>query len=148
MRSQFSTAWMGSKQVRKQRKFRANAPLHLKHIFLSAHLSKTLKQEHKSRSLPLRKGDEVLIMRGSFKKRKAKVISIDLKNTRVALEGIQRSKKDGTKVNVYFHPSNLTIQSLNTDDKRRLQKDVKPAEKKVEKTEKKTKENKNASNKS
>jgi len=59
-------------------------------------------------------------MRGNFRKKKAKVISINLKNSLVTLENMQRSKKDGTKVNVYFHPSNLQIQSLNIDDKKRL----------------------------
>ena len=59
-------------------------------------------------------------MRGSFRKKKAKITSIELKDSRVILEGIQRSKKDGTKVNVYFHPSKLQIQSLNLDDKKRL----------------------------
>ncbi len=71
--------------------------------------------------MPIRKGDEVLVMRGSFKKKKVKVISVDTKRTRVVLEGIQRAKKDGTKVNVFFHPSALQINSLNLDDKKRLQ---------------------------
>ena len=59
-------------------------------------------------------------MRGAFKKKKAKITSVDLKNIRTVLEGIQRTKRDGSKVNVYFHPSNLQIQSLNLDDKERL----------------------------
>ena len=83
-------------------------------------MSKSLREKHGKRNLPLRKGDEVLVMRGSFKKKKAKVTSIDLKHSRIALEGIQRAKKDGIKVNVYFHPSALQIQSLNLDDKKRL----------------------------
>jgi ribosomal protein uL24 len=59
-------------------------------------------------------------MRGAFKKKKAKVVSVDLKNTRVALESMQRTKKDGSKVNVFFHPSVLQIQTLNLDDKQRV----------------------------
>jgi len=70
--------------------------------------------------MPVRKGDEVLVMRGSFKKKKAKITSVDLKQTRVVLEGIQKSKRDGTKVNVYFHPRALQIISLNLDDKERM----------------------------
>ena len=120
MKSKFSTHWQASRQPRKQRKYLANAPLHLRHKFLSANLSKLLKEKYGKRNLPLRKGDEVLVMRGAFKKRKAKVVSVDLKGSRVALEAIQRTKKDGSKVNVYFHPSVLQIQTLNLDDKERV----------------------------
>src|SRR3989304_7489115 len=120
MKKEFSSHWLSSKQPRKQRKYLANAPLHIKHKFLSANLSKELRKKYAKRNLPLRKGDDVLIMRGAFKKKKAKVTSVDLKNSRIALESIQRAKKDGSKVNVFFHPSVLQIQTLNLDDKQRL----------------------------
>ena len=120
MKQEFSTSRLSSTQPRKQRKFRINAPLHIRHKFLSANLSKDLRKKYAKRNLPLRKGDEVLIMRGAFKKKKAKVTSVDLKNSRIVIEGMQRSKKDGSKVNVFFHPSVLQIQSLNLDDKQRV----------------------------
>lgn len=119
MKSAFSTSWLSSSKPRKQRKFTANAPLHIKHKFLSASLSKDLRKKHGKRALPLRKNDEVVVMRGVFKKKKAKVTSVNLKRTRITLEGIQRTKKDGTKVNVFFHPSALQIQTLTLDDKKR-----------------------------
>jgi large subunit ribosomal protein L24 len=120
MKSQFSTSWLSSKQPRKQRKYRANAPLHVKHKFLSAQLSKSLRQKYSKRSIPVRKGDEVLVMRGSFKKKKAKITTIEPKRSRIVLENIQRTKKDGTKVNVYFHASSIQIQTLNLEDKKRI----------------------------
>jgi len=120
MKSKFSTHWQSSKQPRKQRKFKANAPLHIKHKFLSVNLSKELRKKHSKRNIPVRKGDEVLVMRGSFKKKKAKVATIELKRTRVALENVQRTKKDGTKVNVWFTPSALQVQTLSLDDKKRI----------------------------
>lgn len=137
MKKTFSTKWVGSKKPRKQRKYRAEAPLHTRHRFLSSQLSKPLRKKHGKRNVPIRKGDEVLVMRGAFKKKKAKVSSVDLKRTRVVLEGINRSKKDGTKVNVYFHPSALQIQELVSEDKTRFST-----------TEKSTKEKQNAPNKS
>ncbi len=85
----------------------------------------------------------MLVMRGSFKKKKAKISSIDLKNTRVILEGIQRTKKDGTKVNVYFHPSVLVIQTLNSEDSKRI---APNKEKKKTEEQKVKQEKKNASN--
>ncbi len=149
MRSTFSTAWNSSRQPRKQRKFIANAPLHVKHNFLSAPLSKELRTKHKKRSIAVRKGDEVLVMRGSFAEKKAKVSSVDTKRTRVMLEGITRAKRDGSKVNVHFHPSNLQIIALNADDKHRLgttNTAVKPAAKPATVKSEKTQEKKNASN--
>ena len=119
MKKQFSTQWLSSTQKRKQRKYRFNAPLHLRHKFLNAPLSKELRKKHGKRSFPIRKGDEVLVMRGSFKKKKAKVASVDHKSSQVNLENMQRTKKDGTKVNIHFNPSKLQIISLNLDDKRR-----------------------------
>jgi large subunit ribosomal protein L24 len=132
MKKNFSPHWNASRQPRKQRKYIYNAPLHVKHKFLSAHLSKELRKKHGKRSLPLRKGDEVLVMRGSFRKKKAKVSSVNLKEGFAVLEGIQRSRKDGTKVNIPFHPSNLQIQTPNLDDKKRL------LNAKIEKKEKKS----------
>ena len=68
----------------------------------------------------MRTGDEVEIMRGSFAGKKAKITSVDVKRTRVVLEGITRGKKDGSKVNVFFDPSNLTIFTVNSDDRKRF----------------------------
>ena len=56
-----------SKQPRKQRKALYTAPLHKRHNLMSAHLSEQLKEEFNRRSFPVRKGDEVLIVRGDFK---------------------------------------------------------------------------------
>ena len=120
MKSLFSTSWKSSIQPRKQHKYRHNAPLHVRHKFLSAHLSKELRKKYSKRNLPLRKGDEVLVMRGAFKKKKAKVFSVDHGRPRVSLEGIQRTKKDGTKVSVVFNPRSLQIIALTLEDKRRL----------------------------
>jgi large subunit ribosomal protein L24 len=120
MKQKFSNNWIGSVQVRKQRKYRYNAPLHKKHSFLSAHLSKELRKKYEKRSIPLRKGDEVLIMRGSFKNKKGKIIDVNVKKSKVSVENINRAKKDGTKVNVYLNPSILVIHSLNLDDNKRL----------------------------
>jgi len=119
MKKIFSTSWKASRQTRKQRKYRANAPLHIKHKFLSANLSKGLRKKFGARNTEIRKGDNVKVMRGEFKKKTGKIASVDIKKTRVAIEGMQRKKKDGTKVNVYFHPSNLQIQEIK-EDKLRL----------------------------
>ncbi len=120
MKNKFSNSWIGSRQARKQRKYRENAPLHIKEKMMGANLSKELRKKYKKRNIPVRKGDEVKILRGKFKKKTGKISLVNLKKQKVAIEGIQNKKKDGTKINVYFDASNLQIKSLNEDDKKRI----------------------------
>ena len=120
MKQEFNKSWKASKQPRKQRKYVAKAPLHVKQKFVSANLSKELRAKHKVRSLPLRKGDEVKVMRGKFKRKKGKITGVMLNISKVTMEGIQIKKLDGSKSDVKLHPSNLQIQELNLEDKKRL----------------------------
>lgn len=108
-----------SKKPRKQRKFLYKAPLHLRRKMLSAHLSKELREKYKRRSLPVRKGDEVEIMRGEFKGKRGKITKVDLKNYKVYIEGITRKKTTGELVQVPIHPSNLKLINLNLEDEKR-----------------------------
>lgn len=89
---------------------------------LSSSLNKELREKYGKRSMPIRKGDGVVVMRGKFKKKKGKIAGVNLKKMKAAIEGIQRAKKDGTKVNVFFDPSKLQITELNLDDKERIKK--------------------------
>ncbi len=117
MKQKFSRFWKGSKQPRKQRKYRYNAPLHIKQKFMRSLLSKELREKHKKRSFSLRKGDKVKVMRGQFKKHEGKVDRIDLKKSKVYLSGVEVTKKDGTKTTYPFDNSNLIITELSLDDK-------------------------------
>lgn len=119
MKTQFSNAWKKSKQTRKQRKYRHKAPLHLKHLFLSSHLSKDLMKKYGKRNIPVRKGDTVKIVRGQFKNHMGKIEKVFLKKTRVYVEGAETIKKDGSKISYPLHPSNLIITTLNLEDKER-----------------------------
>lgn len=120
MRKNWSRYWISSKQPRKQRKYRYRAPLHIRHKFISATLDKKLREEFKKRSLPLRKGDEVLVMRGEFKGKIGKVSSVNLKKMKIFVEGIKRKKASGQEVEIPIDPSNVKITKLNLDDKRRM----------------------------
>ena len=119
MKKQFSNSWKSSKQVRKQRKYRARAPLHIKQKFLSAHLIKELAKKHGRRSIRVRKGDIVKVMRGEFKKHTGKVERVFTKKSKVQVEGVRMIKKDGTKIPYLIDPSNLMIITLDLTDKRR-----------------------------
>jgi len=93
------------------------APQHVRRKFVSAHLSPELRQRYMIRSLPLRKGDTVRILRGAYAGMEGKVRSVDLKNFRVTIDGVTREKADGTTVYVPIHPSNLMITKLDLSDK-------------------------------
>ena len=62
MKKIFSKHWKSSKQPRKQRKYLAKAPLHIKKKQLSATLSTELRQHPVTRNIELRTGDKVKTM--------------------------------------------------------------------------------------
>ena len=143
MRKKFSTKWKSSKQPRKQRKYLANAPLHIKRKLVGVNLSKELRKKYKKRSIPLRKKDTIKIMRGKFKGKKGKVMKVELKTQKVEIEGIQIKKQDGSKVNIKLRPSNLQLIELNVEDKKRnkaLNKEIKEKKQEEKVSEEKTKE--------
>ena len=99
---------------------------------MAATLSKVLRGKYGVRNIEVRKGDEVKIMRGKFKKKTGKVGAVDLKRTAVSIDGIEKLKKDGSKSAVKFHPSKVMIMSLNLDDQKRMKR-IKKVDDKVEK---------------
>jgi len=119
MKQLWSPSWKSSKQPRKQRKFRHNAPIHARHKFVSANLSPVLRNEYGKRSMSIRKGDEVEVMRGGFKKLKGVVDRVDVKKGKIYVENIKIKKVDGSEVLKALEPSNLRITKLDLDDKMR-----------------------------
>jgi len=117
---EFSKKWKSSKKVSKQRKYSYNAPLHLRNRFISSRLSKELSKKYGKRNMPSRKGDKVKIMRGQFKGKTGKVGRVDLKKTRIFIEGIEQNKIEGGKAPYPLHPSNIMITELNAEDKKRF----------------------------
>lgn len=131
MKKEFSTKWIASKQPRKQRKYRANAPLHLKKKFVSVNLSKELRKKHEKRNVVVKKGDTVKILKGKFKGKSGKISKVLLKISKVTIDGIQASKQDGSKVALKMQPSNLQITALNMEGNKRFDK-TKSEDKKTE----------------
>jgi len=106
-------------QPRKQRKAYYNRPLHLRQKEMTAPLSEPLVREHGVKRLPVRAGDTVMIVRGSFSGHEGKVVKVDLKKRRIHVEGATRSKADGTTIFVPIHPSKVVITKLDLSDERR-----------------------------
>lgn len=139
MKTTFSPTWNSSTQPRKQRKFRHNAPLHIRRKFLSANLAKDLRKELGTRSVEIVKGDTVKVLRGDFKGQKGLVERTDTSKLKVFVKDVKRKKINGTEVLVPLEPSNLQIVDINLKDEKRSKnlKKKKQAEKTSGKIEKK-----------
>jgi large subunit ribosomal protein L24 len=115
----FSSNWKSSRKRRKQRKYRYNAPLHIKRKFVSSHLSKELIQKHNTRNIQIVTGDKVKVLRGQFKGHTGKIEEVDIKKSRIFVSGIEIMKKDGSKTRYPINASNVIITELNLNDKKR-----------------------------
>jgi large subunit ribosomal protein L24 len=107
-----------STKAKKQRKARAHAPLHKKKRMISAHLDSGLMSEYNVRSIPVRKGDTVKIVRGAedFKVSEAKVASVDLKSCKIIIENVTVPKADGTQKPKPVDPSDVLLTKLDLSD--------------------------------
>ena len=101
----------------KQRKALFQAPDHRRHKMFAAPLSSNLKGTHGIKTLPVRSGDTVRIMRGDHKDFEGKITRVDTGKYRIYVEGLTREKVDGTTIFVPVHPSKVMITNLNLDDK-------------------------------
>jgi large subunit ribosomal protein L24 len=68
------------------------------------------------------KGDTVKVMRGEYTGIEGKVEKVNTQRGTLAIEGVQREKIKGGNVKVQIHASNVTILSLNLQDKYRQNK--------------------------
>ena len=105
----------------KQRAYLRNIPNHRRHKLLVARLSKELQQQLGIKRLPIRKGDTVKVLRGDkdIIEYEGKVIAVDRKRGRIAIEGLTRKKADGTPVYRWIHASKVIITKLDLSDPRR-----------------------------
>ncbi|MGM5480951.1 MAG: 50S ribosomal protein L24 [Nanobdellota archaeon] len=120
MKSAYSTHWKSSKNPRKQRKYQYNAPLHTRGSFFHAPLSKELRKKYNTRSVRVRKGDKVAVMRGQFKGKTGSIDRVDLSRNKIFVAGVELSKKDGSKTPYPLHASNVMITTIGSEDKRRF----------------------------
>ena len=70
------------------------------------------------RSIPIRKDDEVTIVRGSNKGREGKVTSVYRLKYVVHIERVSREKSNGQSVPIGIHPSKCLITKLKLDKDR------------------------------
>ena len=84
---------------------------------MASMLCKELQTEYKVRSMPVRKGDTVQVVRGS-QKVEGEVIQVYRKKFVIYIEGISRIKQNGQSVPIGIHPSNVIIKKLKLDKNR------------------------------
>lgn len=104
---------------RKQRKRAFDVHQFKREKLMSAHMSQKYLEDTKvtyPRSLPVRKGDTVLIMRGDDRGHEGKVTEVDRKAFRIYVDGATVNKADGTEVGRPIHPSNVMITKLDMSD--------------------------------
>ncbi|MFQ5406642.1 MAG: 50S ribosomal protein L24 [Candidatus Micrarchaeia archaeon] len=111
-----------SKQPRKKRRLAYNAPLHKKRKNLSAHLSKDLKAKLGKRSLIIKTGDKVKILRGQFKSSSGKVSKVETFSSKIFVEKIIAKKQSGKEVQVGITPSNVVITEAAEREQKKKQK--------------------------
>ena len=77
-----------SSQRRKNRLAHFSAPSHVKYHIMSANLAKDLREKYGIRSLPVRKDDEVLIVRGAHADVRGKIVSVYRKKSCLYIEKV------------------------------------------------------------
>ena len=99
--------------VRKQQR---NAPVHIRRRYISATLSPNLKTQYGARTMPVIEDDTVAITKGDRKLTEGKVLRVNTKSSRVYVEGVTRTRLDGSTVQIPIRAENVMITKLNLDD--------------------------------
>ena len=95
------------------------APSHIRRKIMSAPLSTELRAKYNVRSVPIRKDDEVQIVRGTYKNREGKVTQVYRRKWVIHIERITRERVNGATVNVGIDPSKCVITKLKLDKNRK-----------------------------
>ena len=107
------------KSPRKQRRFVRNSGQHAHRSMLRCRLDDPLREEYGLRSLNVKKGDLVRIMRGQFRDTEGKILGVDYSAIRVFVDGASTTKADGKEARVPLHPSSLMLVKLELNDERK-----------------------------
>merc|ERR1712005_22887 len=88
---------------------------------------------HQPPPVPIRKDDEVQVVRGTYKGREGKVVASYRKKWVIHIERITREKTNGATVNVGIDPSKVIVTKLKIDKDRRALLERKKGAKSAEK---------------
>jgi len=119
-----------SKKPNKSRKAFYTMPKHKAVKAIASHLDKKFKAELGKRSISVRKGDTVRILRGTNKGKEGKITSVETTKGRIFVEKVMLVKSNGKEKQVPIQPSNVLVIDLDRTDRKRFKHVVKAAEKK------------------
>lgn len=119
MKTKFANSWNRSVQPRKQRKYRYNAPNHIKQKLMRSPLSKELRKKYNKRSITLRLGDTIKVLTGQFKGVIGKIEIMDYNKNKIKLTGAELVKANGQLAKYPIDPSNVTVITPDMSDKKR-----------------------------
>lgn len=110
-----------SSSRRKCRKAHFAAPSHLRYKLMSANLSKDLRDKYNVKSLPIRRDDEVMVVRGNYKDSKGKVNTVYRKRWCIYIDKVTETKQNGASIKIPIDASNVVITKLKlTPDRQNL----------------------------
>ena len=111
-----------SPQPRRQRKAVFTAYLFERHRKMAVPLSRELRQRYGRRQVPVRKGDTVRILSGSYVGREERVARVDLRGYSVTLDNVTGKTADAKLKPLPIRPSHILLVRLNLSDpwRRRL----------------------------
>jgi large subunit ribosomal protein L26e len=107
-----------SSSRRKSRKAYFTSDSETRHRLLSAHLDKDLRTKYGVRAVPIRKDDEVKIVRGDYKGREGKVLSVYRRKFVIHVDRVTQDTAKGGPAKVGINPSNVVITKLKVDKDR------------------------------
>lgn len=84
---------------------------------LRARLVDELRTKYARRTVRVRKGDTVKVLRGEYSGVEAKVTAVEAPSGRVSIEGVTREKIAGGTVPIQIHASKVMVTALNLDDR-------------------------------
>ena len=110
-----------SSKANKQRKLHFNADSAKRRILMTTRLEKVLAEQYKVKSLPIRQGDIVKVVKGTHKGQTSTVSAVCRRTFCVALESIKRENSKKKTRPVLISPANVVITELKLTQTRRKQ---------------------------
>jgi large subunit ribosomal protein L24 len=105
-----------SQLPRQQRKAQYNADLFERHRRMGVALSKELRRRYGRRTLPVRKGDTVRVLSGSYVGREERVAKVNLQKYSVTLDNVTGKTADAKLKPLPIRTSHLVLTKLNLAD--------------------------------
>jgi len=119
---------MMSKKPNKSRKEMYNMPMHKAAKQVAGHLDEKLQKELGKRSITLRKGDTVKVLRGSFNGKEGKITAVERKARKILIEKLIIKKSNGKEIPVKVDASNVLVIDIDRTDRKRIAKKNKAKE--------------------